>query len=44
VLTTRTEHWFLKRGFVKATVEDLPEDRRKFYNFQRRSLVLIKQL
>ncbi|WP_166444141.1 amino-acid N-acetyltransferase [Pararobbsia silviterrae] len=44
VLTTRTEHWFLKRGFVKASVEDLPEDRRKFYNFQRRSLVLIKQL
>jgi amino-acid N-acetyltransferase len=44
VLTTRTEHWFLKRGFVKATVEDLPEDRRRFYNFQRRSLVLMKQL
>ncbi len=43
VLTTRTEHWFLKRGFVKATVNDLPEDRRKFYNWQRKSLVLMKQ-
>jgi amino-acid N-acetyltransferase len=44
VLTTRTEHWFLKRGFVKATVDDLPEDRRRFYNWQRKSLVLMKQL
>lgn len=44
VLTTRTEHWFLKRGFVKATVDDLPEDRRKLYNWQRKSLVLMKQL
>lgn len=44
VLTTRTEHWFLKRGFVKATVNDLPEDRRRLYNWQRKSLVLMKQL
>ena len=44
VLTTRTEHWFLKRGFVKATVDDLPKDRQKMYNWQRKSLVLIKQL
>lgn len=44
VLTTRTEHWFLKRGFVKASVEDLPEDRRRLYNWQRKSLVLIKNL
>ncbi|AOJ68324.1 MULTISPECIES: amino-acid N-acetyltransferase [Burkholderia] len=44
VLTTRTEHWFLKRGFVKASVDDLPEDRRKLYNWQRKSLVLMKQL
>ncbi|GAB3628470.1 amino acid acetyltransferase [Pandoraea terrae] len=44
VLTTRTEHWFLKRGFVKAGVDDLPADRRRLYNWQRRSLVLIKKL
>ena len=44
VLTTRTEHWFLKRGFVKATVDDLPEDRRRLYNWQRKSLVLMKAL
>lgn len=44
VLTVRTEHWFLKRGFVKSSVEHLPEDRKKLYNWQRRSLVLIKHL
>jgi amino-acid N-acetyltransferase len=29
---------------VKATVDDLPEDRRRLYNWQRKSLVLKKQL
>ncbi len=44
VLTTRTAHWFLKRGFRLGTVEDLPRERKKLYNWQRKSLVLIKTL
>jgi amino-acid N-acetyltransferase len=44
VLTTRTAHWFLKRGFASATVDDLPKDRQHMYNWQRKSLVLIKIL
>ncbi len=44
MLTTRTEHWFLKRGFVHANVDDLPEDKRKLYNWQRKSMVLMKKL
>jgi amino-acid N-acetyltransferase len=44
VLTTRTAHWFLKRGFVHATVDDLPKDRLHMYNWQRKSLVLVKNL
>ncbi len=44
VLTTRTSHWFQKRGFVPASVEDLPKDRQKMYNWQRKSQVLIKPL
>jgi amino-acid N-acetyltransferase len=44
VLTTRTAHWFLKRGFVNATVDDLPKDRQHMYNWQRKSLVLVKNL
>ena len=44
VLTTRNAHWFLKRGFVQTTIETLPQDRAHMYNWQRKSLVLIKQL
>jgi amino-acid N-acetyltransferase len=44
VLTTRTAHWFLKRGFVSASFDDLPKDRQNLYNWQRKSLVLIKKL
>jgi amino-acid N-acetyltransferase len=44
VLTTRTMHWFLKRGFVLADVDVLPAERQKLYNWQRKSQVLIKPL
>lgn len=44
VLTTRTAHWFLKRGFRPASVDDLPKDRQHMYNWQRKSQVLIKRL
>jgi amino-acid N-acetyltransferase len=44
VLTTRTAHWFLKRGFVPASVDALPQDRQKMYNWSRKSQVFIKQL
>jgi amino-acid N-acetyltransferase len=44
VLTTRTMHWFKKRGFVPATVDDLPKDRQHMYNWSRKSQVLIKTL
>jgi amino-acid N-acetyltransferase len=44
VLTTRTEHWFLKRGFVKGSVDELPKERKSHYNWDRKSMVLIKNL
>jgi amino-acid N-acetyltransferase len=44
VLTTRTEHWFLKRGFIRASVEDLPKERKQIYNWDRKSMVLTKDL
>ena len=44
VLTTRTMHWFLKRGFTVATIDDLPAKRQGLYNWQRRSQILIKTL
>ena len=44
VLTTRTEHWFVERGFKLGTVDDLPAKKRDMYNYQRRSKVLFKTL
>ncbi len=44
ILTTQTAHWFLQRGFVYASVNELPKDRQHIYNWQRRSQVLIKRL
>jgi amino-acid N-acetyltransferase len=44
VLTTRTAHWFVERGFVEAGVDALPAAKRELYNFQRRSKVLVKTL
>jgi len=43
-LTTHTPHWFIEHGFVQGAVEDLPNDRRRFYNWQRNSMVLVKAL
>jgi amino-acid N-acetyltransferase len=44
VLTTRTAHWFLERGFRTATVADLPQQKQALYNYQRKSLVYRKPL
>lgn len=44
VLTTRTAHWFLKRGFAMADIERLPVERQQLYNWQRRSQILVKSL
>ena len=44
VLTTKSSHWFVERGFVKADIDDLPEEKQALYNYQRRSEVLVKQL
>ncbi len=44
VLTTRTTHWFIERGFTLATPNDLPSARKEMYNWQRRSKVLMKAL
>ncbi|HUH59901.1 MAG TPA: amino-acid N-acetyltransferase [Candidimonas sp.] len=44
VLTTRTSHWFIKRGFVQGGISDLPKERQAHYNRSRNSLVFIKKL
>jgi amino-acid N-acetyltransferase len=44
VLTTRAEHWFVERGFTEADIDALPAPKRELYNYQRRSVVLVKRL
>ncbi|HET7794080.1 MAG TPA: amino-acid N-acetyltransferase [Rhizobacter sp.] len=44
VLTTQTMHWFLKRGFAQVDPDWLPEARKRKYNWDRRSQVLVKKL
>jgi len=44
VLTTHSAHWFQDRGFVPATLDDLPAQKQALYNFQRNSKVFIKSL
>ena len=44
VLTTRTMHWFIKRGFQPVDPDWLPEVRKRKYNWDRKSQVLMKKL
>lgn len=44
VLTTRTAHWFVERGFVEASIQALPEEKRASYSQKRQSKVFIKKI
>jgi len=44
VLTTRTAHWFLEKGFQAASLEELPDSRKSLYNWQRNSKTFKKAL
>ncbi|SCX29021.1 N-acetylglutamate synthase [Nitrosomonas eutropha] len=44
VLTTRTAHWFVERGFSETTPDQLPQSKQHLYNYQRRSKVFVKSI
>ena len=44
VLTTQAQHWFLERGFLESSLEDLPMQKQDLYNYQRNSKILVKRL
>jgi amino-acid N-acetyltransferase len=44
VLTTRTAHWFIERGFVESDVSALPAQKKSLYNFQRKSKVFVRKI
>jgi amino-acid N-acetyltransferase len=44
VLTTRTAHWFIERGFVESDVSALPAHKKSLYNYQRKSKVFVRKI
>ncbi len=44
VLTTKTAHWFIERGFVESNVDQLPKEKKALFNLQRNSKVFIRDL
>lgn len=42
ILTTRSSHWFIERGFVQGSIEALPLQKKLLYNYQRNSHIFIK--
>ena len=44
VLTTRTAHWFIERGFVESDVSALPAQKKSLYNWQRKSKVFVRKI
>jgi len=43
-LTTRTEHWFIEKGFKEESIQKLPKKRLESYQPQRNSKFFIKKL
>ncbi len=44
VLTTRTAHWFIERGFIESGVSALPAQKKSLYNYQRKSKVFVREI
>ena len=44
VLTTRTAHWFIERGFTSSDIKKLPVKRKSLYNYQRQSKMFAKDI
>src|SRR5574340_1011470 len=44
VLTTRTAHWFIERGFSEADISALPAQKKSLYNWQRKSKVFVRKI
>jgi len=44
VLTTKTPHWFIEKGFAESDINALPEKKKSLYNYQRKSKIFTKKL
>jgi amino-acid N-acetyltransferase len=44
ILTTRTSHWFLEKGFSEQDINFLPDYKKQSYNASRQSRIMVKPL
>ncbi len=44
ILTTQSQHWFIERGFQARSVQALPLEKQRLYNWRRNSQVFVKVL
>jgi amino-acid N-acetyltransferase len=44
VLTTRTAHWFVERGFNEVELNQLPAEKKALYNYERNSKAFMKTI
>ena len=44
VLSTRTTHWFIERGFAETETAWLPEKKAALYNYDRRSKIFVRNI
>ncbi len=44
ILTTRSSHWFLEKGFSESDINFLPGSKQKNYNINRQSRIMTKKI
>ncbi len=44
ILTTRSTHWFLEKGFTPTSIDFLPLNKQKNYNIDRQSRIMTKSV
>jgi amino-acid N-acetyltransferase len=44
VLTTKSPHWFIEKGFKEGSIDSLPKEKKTLYNYQRNSKILEKTI
>jgi amino-acid N-acetyltransferase len=44
VLSTRTTHWFIERGFAETETAWLPEKKAALYNYDRKSKIFVRSI
>ncbi len=44
ILTTRSSHWFLEKGFIENQLDFLPAQKQQSYNLDRQSIIMSKVL